>query len=92
MAVRFHVDPGDVPAHVAARRMGLSEAQFHEKRAELEARGFPRPDATTGYWDLHAIDEWRRRRNPELFLAAFEVSQARDARAVVEDRLQRMNT
>lgn len=84
---RFHVDPGDVPAVVAARRLGLSEAQFQAKRPELEARGFPKPDPTTGNWDLDAIDQWRRRRHPDLFLTTPD--KPRDARTVNFD--ERMN-
>lgn len=86
--MRFHVDPRDVPAPAAARRIGLTEAQFRDARPNLEARGFPKPDTTTGNWDLDAIDEWRRRRFPELFMVATEG--VRDARAVVKDRLERM--
>ena len=88
MAIRFRIVPGDVPSDAAAKRMGLTEAQFNKLRPELETRGFPKPDATTGNWDLDAIDEWRRRRNPELFLTAPET--ARDGRAVVSARLSRM--
>ena len=86
MTLRFHVDPGDVPPAVAARRMGLSEAQFRESLPLLLERKFPPPDPTTGNFDLDAINEWRRRRFPELFLTATE--QARDARAVLTQRLQ----
>lgn len=66
-SVRFPVDPGDVPASKAARRMGLTEAEFLAKLPELFRRGFPRPDETTGMFDLEAIDAWRRSRNPHLF-------------------------
>lgn len=86
---RFHIDPGDVPAVVAARRLGLSVAQFEAMRAELEARGFPKPDPTTGNWDLDAIDEWRRRRHPGLFLTTPE--RPRDARTVnFDERIGRI--
>lgn len=86
---RFHVQPGDVPASVAARRLGLSEADFQLKRMELEARGFPKPDTTTGRWDLDAIDEWRRRRHPQLFLTTPD--RPRDARTVnFSERLERL--
>lgn len=88
MSVRFHVQPGDVPAVVAARRMGLTEAEFQRCRPLLEARGFPQPDPTTGKWDLDAIDEWRRRRHPQLFLTQPE--KARDAPALITERLARL--
>ena len=86
MSLRFHVEPRDVPAHAAARRLGLTEAEFQRQLPLLVARGFPQADATTGHFDLDAIDEWRRQRHPKLFLTAPE--QARDARAVVKERLQ----
>jgi hypothetical protein len=85
-ALRYHVDPRDAPAHVAARRIGLTEAQFTEALPQLSARGFPHPDPTTGLFDLDAIDEWRRRRHPQLFHTATEL--ARDAKAVVRTRLE----
>lgn len=80
MTLRYRVDPGDVPAEKAGRRMGLTEAEFMRVLPLLIARGFPRPDPTTGMFDLDAIDEWRRRRHPQLFLTQPE--RARDARAL----------
>ena len=88
MAMRFTITPGDVPAHAAARRMGLTEAEFGAARDHLEARGFPKPDPTTGNWDMDAIDAWRRRRHPDLLLSAIEGP--RDARAVVKERIARL--
>lgn len=85
---KFKVDPGDVPAAVAARRMGLSEAEFANVLADLHDRGFPLPDETTGMFDLAAIDEWRRRRHPHLFVAA--PSAPRDSRGIVQERLARL--
>jgi hypothetical protein len=75
------VEPRDIPAEKAARRLHLTAAQFAEMLPQLFARGFPKPDPTTGMFDLEAIDEWRRRRHPHLFLTHPE--RARDARAVV---------
>jgi hypothetical protein len=57
-AIRFRVDPGDVPPEKAARRLGLTLDAFTQVREELIARGFPRPDPTTGNYDLVAIDAW----------------------------------
>ena len=88
MAVRFQIEPRDVPFQMAARRMGRTDAQFREDLPSLLARGFPKPDETTENFDLDAIDEWCRRRHPELFLISSE--QARDARAVVNERLARL--
>jgi hypothetical protein len=79
--LRFPVEPRDIPAEKAARRLHLTAAQFAEMLPQLFPRGFPKPDPTTGMFDLEAIDEWRRRRHPHLFLTHPE--RARDARAVV---------
>ncbi|MBS9476176.1 hypothetical protein [Ancylobacter radicis] len=57
-SVRYSVDPRDVPAEKAARRLHLTMADFERKLTELHARGFPRPDPTTGMYDLKAIDAW----------------------------------
>lgn len=56
--IRHRVDPRDVPPSKAARRLHLSLAGFNEKLPELWARGFPRPDPTTGHYSLPAIDRW----------------------------------
>lgn len=61
--VRFRVDPGDVPAEKAARRLHLTLSQFNEMLPELLARGFPPADVTTGMFDLEEIDRWRARRH-----------------------------
>jgi hypothetical protein len=65
--MRFHVDPRDIPAEMAARRLGLSLEQFEEKLPALLQRGFPAPDETTGRFCIEAIDQWRLRRFPRLF-------------------------
>lgn len=92
MTMRFKVGPGDVPPEVAARRLGLTLKAFTEKLDELHRRGFPLPDPTTGNYDLDAIDAWRKARNPQLFGQPSLTRQpaARDARAVVSDRLARI--
>ncbi|MGU9981549.1 hypothetical protein ACJ4V0_16050 [Phreatobacter sp. HK31-P] len=56
--IQFRVDPRHIPMEKAARRLFLTPRMFKEKRQELERRGFPRPDATTGNYDLKAIDAW----------------------------------
>jgi hypothetical protein len=66
-SLRFRVDPADVPAEKAARRLHLTQAEFEAKLPELLARGFPAPDPTTHMFDLEAIDVWRRARFPRLF-------------------------
>ncbi len=87
--MRFRVEPGDVPAEVAARRLGLSLAQFTEVLPRLLGRGVPPPDPDTGNYDLEAIDAWRRLRNPRLFNLT-TMPLAHDARAVGPERLARM--
>ncbi|MGJ5149821.1 hypothetical protein [Bradyrhizobium sp. HKCCYLR1023] len=61
--LRFRVDPADVPADKAARRLHLTEAQFQDMLPALLARGFPAADPTTGMFDLEAIDRWRSARH-----------------------------
>jgi hypothetical protein len=65
--MRFRVMPGDVPPESAARRLGLSLGEFHERLPALLQRGFPPADETTGHYCLEAIDQWRLRRFPALF-------------------------
>jgi hypothetical protein len=57
-AVRFKVEPRDVPAVKAARRLHLSLDEFRAKLPELLTRGFPAADPTTGNYYLPAIDQW----------------------------------
>ena len=47
-AIRFPVEPRDVPAKKAARRLHLTEVEFLSKLDLLIARGFPRPDLDDG--------------------------------------------
>ena len=84
--LRFAVDPGDVPAAKAARRLHLTPEEFQDALPALLARGFPGPDPTTGMFDLEAIDAWRRARNPHLFALTGE-SVARKASTVVRQRM-----
>lgn len=87
--MRFKLPPGgDVPPAVAARRLGLSLAQFEDALPDLQRRSppFPSADPTTGNFDLEAIDTWRRARYPHLFLTSPQT--ARDARSVVRDRMR----
>lgn len=62
-ALRFHIEPLDVPAHAAARRLGLSLAAFTLALDDLISRGFPAADPTTGNYDIEAIDAWRHSRH-----------------------------
>lgn len=83
--IRFAIDPRDVPPAKAARRLHLSLAEFNELLPRLQARGFPLPDPDTGHYDLQKIDEWMDNR----FIQPPE-KKARDAREVVDDRIERM--
>src|SRR5262249_7740121 len=56
--IRHPVAPRDVPPVKAARRLGLTLNAFAQVQDELFARGFPRPDPTTGNYDLDVIDAW----------------------------------
>jgi hypothetical protein len=65
--MRFRIEPRDVPAEMAAQRLGLAVQQFQQKLPALLQRGFPAADQTTGNYCLEAIDQWRLRRYPHLF-------------------------
>jgi hypothetical protein len=56
--IRFKVEPRDIPAAKAARRLHLSLDEFRSKLPELLQRGFPPTDPTTGMFFLPAIDQW----------------------------------
>jgi hypothetical protein len=88
-SVRFRVDPGDVPAEKAARRLHLSLGEFQQKLPELFNRGFPKPDPTTNMYDLHAIDEWRRSRHPGLF-GLTEASETKHDPQIARERIKRI--
>jgi hypothetical protein len=61
--IRYRIDPRDVPAKKAARRLHLTLARFNELLPKLIKRGVPEPDPDTGMFDLDAIDFWRRSRH-----------------------------
>ena len=84
-SIRHRVDPRDVPAEKAARRLGLTLAAFEEVKDRLFARGFPRPDGDTGLFDLKAVEDWMDRRSGLTSTLA-----ARDASTVVKARLESM--
>lgn len=62
-AIRFQVEPRDVPPEKAARRMGLTLDRFTEILPRLLSRGFPASDPDTGNYDLDAVDAWRAARH-----------------------------
>jgi hypothetical protein len=81
------VDPRDVPAEKAARRLHLTPCEFSTKLPELLTRGFPAPDPTTGMFDLAAIDQWMTARHDSAALTA--VSKLRNAEEVLSERRAR---
>lgn len=85
-ALRFRVDPRDVPEHVAARRLGMTADEFRSALPNLIARGFPKADPDTGNFDLTAIDRWCDARHKHLFGSAATI-EARDAANVAKDRI-----
>jgi hypothetical protein len=85
--MRFRINSRDVPPAQAAKRLGLTLAEFEKMLAELLARSFPAPDPTTGNYDLEAIDKWCDARHSHLFAAA-QVG-PRDASKVAKDRIER---
>jgi hypothetical protein len=89
--MRFRIEPRDVPAEAAARRLGLTLDEFNGKFPNLIARGFPGPDPDTGNFDMQAIDRWCNARHPHLFSDAAGM-QARDASTVARARIEAMRT
>jgi hypothetical protein len=83
-------DRGDVPPGAVAQRLGLSLADFEAYRPELERRGFPLPDPTTGRYCMEAVDRWRLRRHLNLFPELTVAPGAVHAAVVVDDRLRAM--
>jgi hypothetical protein len=83
-------DRGDVSPTLAAQRLGMSLVDFEARRGELQRRGFPDPDPTTGSYCIEAVDRWRLRRFPRLFPELTVSPVAVDARAVIDDRLRAM--
>lgn len=90
MPARFRIEPGDISPDAAARRMGLTRAEFDAVLPRLLSRGFPLADRDTGMFDLDAIDAWRRRRHPGLFPTAGALTSApadRDVQGLVKARI-----
>ena len=83
-------DRGDVPPSIVAQRLGLALADFDRLRPELESRGFPPPDPTTGRYCIEAVDRWRLHRHPRLFPELTVAPGAVHAFAVFDDRLRAM--
>jgi hypothetical protein len=87
--MRSTTTPRDVTQAEAARRLGISLADFNAKLPNLIARGFPQPDPDTGNFDIVAIDRWCDARHPHLFGGEVAM-QARDASTIAKDRIAKM--
>jgi hypothetical protein len=85
---RFKIVPRDVPASAVARLLGISEARFLDCVPDLFARGFPGADATTGNYDLRAVEAWQDRRSGLRGNAVVNV--AKDASTVAAERIAAM--
>jgi hypothetical protein len=82
-AIRFRVDPRDVPRAKAARRLGLTEAEFASLESRLNQRGFPEPDPDTGLYDMKAIEAWMDVRSALTVAGA-----APQSRSLLQKRLE----
>jgi hypothetical protein len=87
--MRIRIEPRDVPAEYAARRLGRLLVEFNTLLPNLIARGFPRPDPDTGNFDMVAIDRWCDIRHRHLFGEGTDML-ARDASTVAKDSIAKM--
>jgi hypothetical protein len=89
--IRHRRDDDDCDRSIrwVARKMGLPVPELRVRLPELHARGFPRPDPTTGNWDGAAVMCWRAARHPELFGGA-DPESPEVVRKIVEERLERL--
>jgi hypothetical protein len=83
--MRFKVEPRDIPAAKAARRLHLSLDEFRANLPELVRRGFPPADPTTGMFYLPAIDQWMASR----FKLTAELA-SQDDRSLINERIARL--
>jgi hypothetical protein len=67
----------------------MSPDEFAHSRSDLERRGFPEPDPTTGLYCIEAVDRWRLRRYPKLFPELTTAPAAVDVATVFVERMGR---
>lgn len=60
--IMWTMTPRMVSMKKIARRLGVTPSVFAEKRAELEAAGFPKPEPILQTYLLEAVDRWIDRR------------------------------
>ena len=82
--IRYRIEPRDIPAVKAARRLHLTLDEFWAKLPSLIARGFPPADPTTGMFFLPAIDKWMEAR---MSLTAANVG---GDDSLIDERLERV--
>lgn len=95
MSMRYKLAPGtgDCPPIAAARVLWLTLEVFQAQLPELQKRGFPAPDPTTGNFDMDAINAWRKSRYPHLYPDSLTpATTARDAKDVVAGRVARIRS
>jgi hypothetical protein len=83
--IRFKVEPRDIPAAKAARRLHLSLDEFRAKLPQLVRRGFPPADPTTGMFYLPAIDQWMASRT-----GLTTSSGSQDDEVLINERIARL--
>jgi hypothetical protein len=71
--------------------LGLSVSDFNAKLDQLNERGFPNADPTTGRYCVEAVDRWRLRRHARLFPELTIATTAAHAGAVFDDRLRHLD-
>jgi hypothetical protein len=81
---------GDVSRSIIALRLGLALPDFNLQLPELEKRGFPLADPTTGHYCIEAVDRWRLRRHAKLFPELMHSPTAIDAGSVFAERMERL--
>jgi hypothetical protein len=67
----------------------MSPDEFALSRSDLERRGFPEPDPTTGLYCIEAVDRRRLRRYPKLFPELTAAPSAVNAATVFAERMGR---
>ena len=89
--IRYRVDPRDAPPEKVARRLHLTLLEFQAKLAALYDRGFPKPDPTTGMFDMAAVDAWMDARHPlTRGRSLTDATEPRNAEEVFGDRARRL--